>query len=51
VLRHRELMKAIAPSAATEGALSGPGPVVNRTGAPPAVGSDHRLVAPPRFDE
>ena len=39
------------PSFAIEGASSGPGPVVSRTGMPPSRGRTQMLVAPPRFDE
>ena len=49
-LRQRELTNATAPSVETDGDSSGPGPVVNRTGGPPASGRNQMFVAPPRFD-
>src|SRR6188508_641083 len=51
VLRQRELMKAIEPAAAIDGELSGPGPVVRRTGLPRGSGANQILLAPPRVDE
>src|SRR5262245_42644879 len=51
VFRHRELTNATAPSLEVVGDSSGPGPVVNRTGALPASGHSQMLVAPPRLDE
>src|SRR5262245_56534780 len=44
-------MKAMLPRRSTVGELSGPGPLVRRTAAPPETGADQMLVAPPRLDE